>query len=156
MNEAQRIAGGTWLLAEVRGDGFAALDNFLLRDWQTRLNRWLDYLPGTWGAKLPAVGTGNASALVAIQAPTWSRNAEPTVGEVRRMLSDLVAGVDVVQLTITGATPATNGQIATATQEAAKRSPLALITGAAETVVAWVVVGLVVAVVLSRDKGGVK
>lgn len=152
MNDTDKIAPGAYLLAEVRGDGFAALDNFTLRSWPDRLNRWLDYLPGYWGAKLPPVGTGNASALVTIQAPKWSPASALSLGDARRMLSDLVGGVDVVSLKVTGANPATPAQVAQAAKDADARSPLAIIGNAAENIAAWVVVGLVVAVVLS--KGG--
>jgi hypothetical protein len=152
-NETQKIPSGAYLLAEVRGDGFAALDNFLLRSWESRLNRFLDYLPGTWSAKLPATFLSSSAALVVIKAPSWSTNAALTLGEARQLLSDLVAGVDVTRLSITGTLPASSSQIASAAENAASSSPLAKLADIGELVLALVVVGVVVAVVVSSERG---
>lgn len=149
--DTAKIAPGAYLLAEVRGDGLAALDNFLLKSWPTRLNAWLDNLPGYWNAKLPPTGIDDAAALVQLKAPLWSPAGAMTVGEARRMLSGLVGGVDVKTLVVTGANPPTPAQMTEQADAAKSRSPLSVLTSATETVVAWVVVGLVVAVVLSRS-----
>lgn len=152
-NELEKIPGGSYLLAEVRGDGLAALDNFLLRSWDARLNRFLDYLPGSWSAKLPTTFLSSSAALVVIQAPTWSTSGAMTIGEARKMLSDLVSGVDVVRLSITGTRPATTAELSGAAKESASSSPLAKLGQLGELVLALVVVGVVVAVVVSSERG---
>ena len=152
MPDSEKIPGGAFLLAEVRGDGFAALDNFLLRDWPTRINLFVDNLPGSWSAKLPVTGIDNAASLVVLKAPQWAATAAPTLGEAKRMLSDLVGGVGVKSLTLTGNRPATTGELAAATESAKSNSPFGALANFGELLLALVVVGGVVALVVASER----